>query len=112
MRFGFEWHKYGCLVFWDEDFSWFGEFGCFGFGVFWKYDWCKGGSSGGSEGGCGSGLSGGGGGIRGSDGACVVMVNGTEMNTGEGGVQSGRSSSGVVGGGVDRVLLQVPEGVR
>ena len=111
MRFGFEWHKYGCLFFWDEDFSWFGEFGCFGFGAFWKYDGCKGGSSGGSEGGCGSGLSGVGGGIRGSDGVCVVMVNGTEMNTGEGGVQRGRSS-GVVGGGVDRVLLQVPEGVR
>ena len=53
-----------------------------------------------------------GGGTGGSDSACVVIVNGIEMNAVEAGVQVGKRSSGVVDGGVERVLLQVHEEVR
>lgn len=53
-----------------------------------------------------------GGGTGGSDSACVVIVNGIEMNAVEGGVQVGKRSSGVVDGDVERVLLQVHEEVR
>ena len=50
-----------------------------------------------------------GGGTGGSDSACVVIVNGIEMNAVEAGVQVGKRSSGVVDGGVERVLLQVQQ---
>ena len=107
--FGFEWQKDGYLFFRDGDFCWFGEFGCFGFGAFWKFDGSNGGSGCGSEWGCRSRLSRVGGCIGGSDSACVMIVNGIEMNAVEGGVQVGKRSSGVVDGGVERVLLQVQQ---